>query len=106
METVSLPEDSVNFCRIPRRPSQEDITIEIFFLWLVTEIDYKASDQRLGSQSEGKPFPQTITTLNTIACRAVTMQRPRDKYARAVSRQLLGKQVPAATDTNVAIVHQ
>jgi hypothetical protein len=31
------------------------------------------------------------------------MQRPRDKYTRAVSRQRLSKNIPAATDTHATI---
>jgi hypothetical protein len=45
-----------------------------------------------------------ILYIYIVACRVVTMQRPRDKQIyRAASRQRFGKHVPVATDTYVTI---
>jgi hypothetical protein len=49
----------------------------------------------------------SVNTLHEgiVACRAVTMQRPRDnKYTRDVSRQRFGKNVFAAIDKNATMV--
>jgi hypothetical protein len=43
----------------------------------------------------------TSESYTTVECRAVAMQRPRDRLnTRVVSGQRLGKHVPAATDKN------
>jgi hypothetical protein len=59
------------------------------------ELAVAASDTSMWMCGSGK------RTHCTVACRVVTMQRPQDKQ---IFRQRLGKQVPAAKDTNETMV--
>jgi hypothetical protein len=46
-----------------------------------------------------------VSTENSVACTAVPTQRLRDRRIKtAVSRQRIGKQVPATTNTHATIV--
>jgi hypothetical protein len=75
--------------------------------WKKENIVVRFSRRNFGTHEKNRHDAEKMkfaVNMNTVACRAVTMQRPLDRYTRAACKQRFGKHVAESTNRRVSIV--